>query len=650
MLKLKLDPQLLFQDIRSTLGRFYMVGIVSFIGFLCSIIFISEGTNYFLKDLSAELGIRFAVLAIPIWLASRLQQEVGVLNRPIGWALGLVGTYCAFWLVFSTSIFDTWYWWSLFLFYLLGCCWIVLALFLGSPKNQERELAFWQFSKVLYLRYFTTFLYSSILCAGLCGALGVVQVLFNIKPDFDRYMWIIATIEWLFNPIFFCAGVPKLGTTIATDTYPKGLKNFSQFALLPLVVVYLAVLYAYIVRIVVLQTMPEGIVSYLVMGYTVAGFLAFLLLWPLGIQTWQAQSVGWVRRFLQIFYYSLLPLLVLEAFALWQRISQYGFTEERFILLVLWAWLVVAAFLGIWNKQTRIRLVPQTLAGALVLILLGARPISVYSQTQRFHSLLQSQGLVHGGRLEPLKKSSSTVPPSNNIYYNAYSQIEFLARHNALRPAISGYSNGLEVYNKAFSFGEVYVVDNLGKSGTRKDTIFSYDKLLGNLGIYQEGSPDAYASAPSTSNQVSIPYQATPDQTTYEISAPKDLPLRGAQYLVPAKAILNELGGLRLDQPSFFFELPGQDGDTIFLTPKLQEAVLTLKRKNLKAQEQTLKLATLWDAAAGRTAFNDSLRYLPVRLGKYRGYCVLRFAQVILHPDFNKLYAYRMDWELLLLP
>jgi hypothetical protein len=134
------------------------------------------------------------------------------------------------------------------------------------PFTFTKQLnAFWHYNKILFIRFLTSVIYSGFIYFGLIIALTALNLLFDIEIHEKLYaeIWIV-TIGF-FNTWFFVSGIPEDFDHLETiDVYPKGLKTFSQFVLLPLLALYLIILYSYGTKILVTWNWPKGIVSYLI--------------------------------------------------------------------------------------------------------------------------------------------------------------------------------------------------------------------------------------------------------------------------------------------------------------------------------------------------------------------------------------------------
>ena len=153
---------------------------------------------------------------------------------------------------------------------------VSFAPFLFANTTEE----FWSFNKTLFLRIILSGLYSGVLYGGIAIAIVAVDNLFNI--DFNKiYAHIFFFLAGVFNTLFFLAGVPRSFIERETEqTYPREIKIFTQFVLLPLVTIYLTILYAYSSKILLQWSLPRGWVSYLVLSFSIAGVLSLLLIYP----------------------------------------------------------------------------------------------------------------------------------------------------------------------------------------------------------------------------------------------------------------------------------------------------------------------------------------------------------------------------------
>lgn len=275
-------------------------------------------------------------------------------------------------------------------FFVLNIVFHLLVSFAGFLPRTYNQDEFWEFNKQLFLRILTAGLYSIVLFSGLALAILAIDKLFNID-FYDRiYIHVFFVIAGIFNTTFFLSGVPDTNDSQIplVLNYPKGLKNFTQFVLLPLISLYLVILICYEAKILLTLSLPVGWVSYLVLVFAVFGILSFLLVHPIAAETGNL----WMRTFNRWFYFLLIPLLGLLFWAILYRIDLYGFTHERYYVLLMSVWLSVVVGYFLIQKHPKIKFIPISLCLAGLFSIAGpqsANSISKYSQLARFESYMQ---------------------------------------------------------------------------------------------------------------------------------------------------------------------------------------------------------------------------------------------------------------------
>ncbi len=259
--------------------------------------------------------------------------------------------------------------------------------------------AFWHYNKILFIRILTSILYSGFIYIGLIIALTSLKQLFDIDIHEKLYLelWVITIC--FFNTWFFVSGIPlNFDDLEEIDEYPKGLKIFTQFVLLPLLTLYLIILYTYGTKILILWDWPRGIVSYLIIGMSVLGILAFLLIHPYG----NLKDNSWIKKATKWYYLILFPLLVILFLAIYMRINDYGITINRYIVLVIAIWLAIVCLYTALGK-TNIKFIPSSLAALLILISFGPWgmfSLSERSQVNRLKNILEQSKILVGNKVE----------------------------------------------------------------------------------------------------------------------------------------------------------------------------------------------------------------------------------------------------------
>lgn len=290
----------------------------------------------------------------------------------------------------------------------------LLVSFSVFKKDEGKHIFsnFWDFNLKLFLRILISAFYSLVLYAGLAIALVSFDKLFNMDIKEERYLQLFFIIVGIFNTWFFLSGVPKKKDEITT--YPNALKIFTQYVAIPIVVVYLIILYLYTGKIILAWQLPVGWVSNLVIGFSIAGIFALLLVHPIK----NTENNKWISIFGKVFYFILIPLIILLYTAILKRISEYGITENRYYIFVAALWLTGIALYFIFSKEKNIKIIPISL---FIIILLasfgpwGAFSVSLNNQLGRFENLLTKNTILVDGKIT---KTNTTVSPedSDNIF------------------------------------------------------------------------------------------------------------------------------------------------------------------------------------------------------------------------------------------
>lgn len=353
---------------------------------------------------SDSLIAAFAAATLGLPLFTALALAAGRLDsRPLSIGLGLLGVgallgFALMWPQWTDPV-------RLRRYAQLSIAFHLLVAFLPYLSGREPN-GFWQYNRALLLRFLGAALHSGVLYVGLAVAILALDQLFDL--DFSRltYIRLWLLVGFIFNTWFFLGGVPQDFSLLEQrHDYPRALEVFSQFILIPLVVIYLAILTAYLARVLVTGVWPSNFIGFPVSVVATIGILSLLLVHPL-----RDDGHRWIGRYTRWFYVALLPAVGMLLAAIWKRIHQYGITEDRYFLAALAVWLAAIALVFLVRPRTGIRWIPMTLC-VLALITFagpfGAYSVSRRSQTARLRSALEASGVLVQGVVKP---ASGNVP------------------------------------------------------------------------------------------------------------------------------------------------------------------------------------------------------------------------------------------------
>ena len=408
----------------TALKRFPLSIVSATIGVVCAI-YLIENEHRLESVLPITNLLLTSALAIPLFFGINVYSEKSQLNtkfKTIGILIGLAVLVLIYYsLPNSEDTFNTSLPYIRYAIYNVA----IHLLVAFAPFILKKEInGFWQYNKVLFIRFLTSVLYSGFLYIGIVLALVALNLLFDVKirDQFYFEFWVI--IAGLFNTWFFTAGMPTSLTNLDSDyEYPTGLKIFSQYILLPLLMLYLLILYGYGIKIFAAWDWPKGIVSYLIVCVAILGILNFLLIYPYSKQ----KENKWIATFSRAYYFILFPLIIMLFIAINMRIGDYGITINRYIILLLGCWLTIVAIYFALGKSN-IKFIPISLFTVILLSSFGPWgmfSVSENSQVNRLKNLLETHQLLEDNSIT----NEQTIDLVSS-YYNH----EFIPKNEKLVP------------------------------------------------------------------------------------------------------------------------------------------------------------------------------------------------------------------------
>jgi len=396
----KLNLKLLMADITAVIYRFPVVllYVLLFVVFA----FLELNNKEFDKGFNVWgyiiLSV-FASLSITLFLENISHRLVQIISFVV--PLGALALY-------SFSFFEYKVEWEMMQYAALLIA-SVLSVFIVIFFRKKTDASFWVFTEHIVREFNITMIYVSVMMGGLSLAIYAVDVLFNIRVDEDVYGNLAIMCYLIIAPIYFLTNIPlkdKLYTS--TPNYGKFLKVLGLYVFLPVLSVYLLILYMYLAKIILNWELPNGWVTTLVSILALGGYLAKFLLFPIS----DNKIVSFLNRYFSVL---LFPLIVLMSIGLARRISDYGISINRLYVLVFNLWLYgVSVFLFITKSRSLKWLV---ISFAVILVLSSVGPWSVYSVSKlvvknNVEKLLTDNKLLVDGKLVENKDNKLLINDS----------------------------------------------------------------------------------------------------------------------------------------------------------------------------------------------------------------------------------------------
>lgn len=380
----------LWDAIRSVLIRFPFPLFYAFSGTVCALLLTYDNVFSNVREVLIK-GVYISNLGLCLSLALALYSEVNPLSikKKLILNIGIIALLAFLFVWLNPFIRET----DVFVLGIL-CFAAHLLVAIAAFPHPQQNIGFWQLNKNFFLRFAAAVLYGGVLYIGLAIALASIKELFNVLWDYEIYLRLWIIIIGLFTTTFFLSGISKPLQQLNLEyNYPKGLKIFTQYVLIPLSSIYLVILLSYELKIILNGTLPRGMVSNLILGYAVFGMLSLLLVHPLK----DLEEHKWIKWYSKSFYLLMIPLLVLLFLAVYVRISTYGVTEGRYILCCLALWLSFITVYFLIKGQNQIRVIPISLVILSLIMVIGPWGMSVVSkksQQKRLERLLATKNTV----------------------------------------------------------------------------------------------------------------------------------------------------------------------------------------------------------------------------------------------------------------
>ena len=255
-----------------------------------------------------------------------------------------------------------------------------LLLLCAAPFLWRRDdRALWFFVMETCARFAFAFIAAATLYAGVAAAMASVNYLFGVDMEWEWYVRVWIVMAGFVAPMVFMTGIPLAHTMtgVQTRVVPRVVRVFAQYVLVPLLILYTVILYAYAVKILVTRTWPQGGVGYMVLIFASIGLVTMLVLAA------ERETRRWVVRLSRAYFAIVLPTLALLGGAIYVRIADYGWTPDRYSVVVLGVWFAGVAVYFLVRRYADLRVPFVTLAVVML--------VSIYGPWSMFATSVRSQ-------------------------------------------------------------------------------------------------------------------------------------------------------------------------------------------------------------------------------------------------------------------
>ena len=240
-------------------------------------------------------------------------------------------------------------------------------------RHSKDDREFWRLIMGAIIAAVVAGIGAGIFFGGLQLLLIGVETLFGISFYSEITLDIIIVCYMFICPVVWLQMLPSLTPNDErTIKMPRFLGGLLHFLFMPLVGAYLITLYIYLLKIIFIWELPEGMVSYLVTAL-MAGTIAILFcLYPTRFEEGHRFD-KLVARWLPILT---LPLLILMTVGIVKRFSDYGVTMPRLYVLTFNLWCYGVCLWLVKCKGSRVIWIPISFAAVLFVTSVGPQNYS----------------------------------------------------------------------------------------------------------------------------------------------------------------------------------------------------------------------------------------------------------------------------------
>lgn len=237
--------------------------------------------------------------------------------------------------------------------------------------------------------------YSLIVYLGVCAIIFASVHLLGIDFSTATYPKTALFVFLPFNIGVCFSGFPKANESFMDYRYPKAFRFLLVYLLMPLCAIYMGILYLYFGKIIVMRSLPQGLIVNLILWYAL--FSVFYIFFLTRVKEYER-----VEKFRNFYSLLMLPLLTMMFFAIHLRVSEYGITENRYFVIMGGIWCGLSFVYYAWYRKNSNIVVPILLFFCICVSVIG--PFSAYSvtresQNRQFIRILESNGMLSGNRI-----------------------------------------------------------------------------------------------------------------------------------------------------------------------------------------------------------------------------------------------------------
>lgn len=313
----------------------------------------------------------------------------------------------------------------------------IIGLLLTHCKFEDKDCALSFISFVRSL--FNAMLFSTVALCLVFIILLSADYIFGMDIPSDFYNTIAYVVYIVAATVLFVSEYEKKNSDELLGKIGEAI--FSKLSV-PALLIYTLILYIYFGQIAILWELPKGGIVYMTLSLMISSMVLGLLkkLSSTTLYEWFFPRLALVQ----------MPILVMFWVAVCYRIGEYGFTEDRVMLVVVGAAVTISIFALLLCGENKRYFTVLLIWLALMTtgLLLPSKYISVASQKSRMESMARSLGFVdESGNVD---LSHSSLASFTAEQYKAF---------NELKSVIAFLNDNGESCNLTFDMPESFIED-----------------------------------------------------------------------------------------------------------------------------------------------------------------------------------------------
>ncbi len=273
----------------------------------------------------------------------------------------------------------------------IALLWIPLIIALLHKKTESKIRFSWT---SLFIAIIFGWIAWSIVRWWISGALASIKALFDVNIDSDLYadIWFISEIllAWSFVFNYYLTLTEEINKKSEYEIKPSRLRRiFWSFIFLPLALIYLAIFWAYGIKILITWIRPKWIIVRLWIWYFALWIITSYLICP--DKTTAHEIIN------KVLYVSFILMSFMMIWAIAKRINQYWITINRCFICYIITFIIIFSVLSLIFTKKRLLSFVSILSILAFLSVYGwhinVNHISFNSQVNRLETLLTKENI-----------------------------------------------------------------------------------------------------------------------------------------------------------------------------------------------------------------------------------------------------------------